>query len=81
MAEPSDREGTAVIKSAVQSNRSHSGGKRPGQLGGQHQQLGDHLIQSSALTASEGLCGQQTHCGRWESFVFDYLQDINKKSS
>ena len=33
MAEPSDRKGPAVINSAVQCNRSHSGGNRPGQLG------------------------------------------------
>lgn len=60
MAEPSDRERAAVINSAVQSNRSHSGGKRPGQLGRQHQQLVDHLIQSFALTASEVLFRQRT---------------------
>lgn len=60
MPEPSDREGAAVINSAVQSNRSHSGGKRPGQLGRQQQQLADHFIQSCALTASEVLYRQCT---------------------
>lgn len=60
MPEPSDREGATVIKSAVQTNRSHSGGKRPSQLEGQHQQLVDHLIQSFALTASAVLYRRRT---------------------